>query len=247
MTDDAIAPHRLWVRICHWLLAASVLTLFVTGVLILAVHPRLYWGEAGNDMMPALIEIPISKNHQPDLYERTVTFDSVPGNVFTAARTYPIFNQNGWARSLHFLTAWGLVLVGILYVLWGLVTGHLRRDLLPKLKELSPVAQWRDATEHLRDRRESGRYGPPYGSVQKTAYSLVVLVALPLMLVTGLSMSPAVTATLPILLDLFGGYQSARTLHFFAFAFLLIFFVVHVLMVVASGFRQQLRAMTLGK
>lgn len=104
---------------------------------------------------------------------------------------------------------------------------------------------WRDASAHLRDQHVTS--GPPYGYVQKTVYSLVVLVALPLMLVTGISMSPAVTATFPFLLDIFGGYQSARTLHFIAFAFLLIFFLVHILMVGITGFGKQLRAMTWGK
>jgi thiosulfate reductase cytochrome b subunit len=245
-TSDAKVLHSGWVRIFHWMLATVVLLLFVTGVFILAVHPRLYWGEVGNDMMPALIEIPISNNHQPELYEAPIAF-ALPGEPFSAARTYPIFNQNGWARSLHFVTAWVLVLVGLLYVGYGLLTGHIRHNLIPKLKELSPVVQWRDATTHSRDRRNTSRVGPPYGYVQKTAYSLVVLVALPLMLVTGVSMSPAVTASFPFLLDIFGGYQSARTLHFFAFAFLLLFFLVHVVMVVLTGIRQQLRAMTWGK
>ena len=244
--NDAKVTHSVWVRICHWLLATFVLMLFVTGVFILAVHPRLYWGEAGNDMMSALIEIPISNNHQPELYEPPIAF-ALPGEPFSAARTYPIFNQNGWARSLHFLTAWGLVLIGLLYVGYGLLTGHIRHNLVPKLRELLPTAQWRDATAHLRDRRVTSHFGPPYGYVQKTAYSLVVLVVLPLMLVTGVSMSPAVTASFPFLLDIFGGYQSARTLHFFAFAFLLLFFLVHILMVVMTGFGQQLRAMTWGK
>jgi thiosulfate reductase cytochrome b subunit len=88
--------------------------------------------------------------------------------------------------------------------------------------------------------------GPPYGLLQKLAYSGVVFVALPLTVVTGLTMAPAVTAAFPALLDLFGGSQSARTLHFFAFAALVLFLIVHVVMVVLSGFTRQIRAMTIG-
>ena len=92
--------------------------------------------------------------------------------------------------------------------------------------------------------RASG--GPPYGPLQKLAYFAVVFLAFPLMVVTGLTMSPAVTAAYPVLLDIFGGSQSARTIHFFAFAALVLFLVVHVAMVVMTGFKRQMRVMTLG-
>jgi thiosulfate reductase cytochrome b subunit len=88
--------------------------------------------------------------------------------------------------------------------------------------------------------------GPPYGLLQKLAYTSVMLIILPLMVATGLTMSPAVTASYPFLLDVFGGYQTARTLHFFGFAALVLFLLVHVAMVIATGFGRQLRAMTLG-
>lgn len=89
--------------------------------------------------------------------------------------------------------------------------------------------------------------GPGYGLLQKCAYAAVVFLALPLMVVTGLTMAPAITATFPFLLDLFGGYQSARTIHFFSFVALILFLFVHVLMVVKSGFRRQMRGMTVGQ
>jgi len=245
----AARGHRRWVRTCHWLTALSFLTLVLTGILILAVHPRLYWGEAGNSLMPALLEFPLSNNHRPAQFEETVTFVDVPGAPISADRTYSIFNKNGWARSLHFLAAWILVAVGIMYFLLGGVSGHIWRDIVPRFKELAPSSLWRNIREHLKPEAKAGSAGggPPYGNVQKLAYALVVFVALPLMLITGLTMSPAVTATFPFLLDLFGGYQSARTVHFFAFSFLILFFVVHITMVVTTGFRNQMRAMILGK
>ena len=238
--------HRRWVRISHWTIVASFLTLVVTGILILMVHPRLYWGEVGNDLVPALIEIPISNNHQPEGWQQTTVFSSVPGSPVSADRTYSIFNENGWGRSLHFLAAWLLVATGLFYLFAGLFGGHLRRNILPAAKDLAPGALLNDAREHLRPRRDVGG-GPPYGAVQKMSYAGVVFFALPLMLLTGLTMSPAVTAAVPFLLDVFGGYQSARTIHFFGFLTLLLFLVVHVAMVFVTGAGRQLRAMTLGK
>ena len=237
--------HRSWVRICHWIAALSFVTLAFTGILILMVHPRLYWGEVGNDLTPALLEFPISNNHRPDELERTVTFAEYPGAPFSANRYYTIFNQNGWARSLHFLAAWFLVVVGSFYVIAGIITGHIWRNLLPRARELAPRTLWEDLKNHFRmqfGERGSGHYG----LLQKCAYASVVFIVLPFMVLTGLTMSPAIEAAYPILLDLFGGYQSARTLHFFGFAALLLFLLVHIVMVVLTGFRRQMRAMILG-
>lgn len=239
--------HRGWVRISHWVVALAFATLVVTGILILMVHPRLYWGEAGNDLMPALIELPISANHQPDKLERTTIFTEIAGQPTSAYRKFNQFNQNGWARSLHFLAGWFLVIAGFFYVLTGLFTGHIWRNLLPGLRELEPARLGQEFRKHLRFDFGGSGGGPPYGLMQKLSYSVVVLIALPLMLITGLTMAPAVTAGLPWLLDVFGGYQSARTVHFFGFAILVLFLLIHVALVIVTGFRRQLRAMVLGK
>jgi thiosulfate reductase cytochrome b subunit len=200
-----VPHHAVWVRVSHWIAAASVLTLAYTGVVILMAHPRLYWGAAGNDLTPALIELPISRNYQHGGWD---------GDV----RTYNIFNKNGWGRSLHFLAGWVLVVPGVLYVIAGVAGGHFRR-----------------------------RFGREYGVWQGRVYTLVVFVLAPLIVLTGLTMSPAVTAAAPILLTLFGGQQSARTIHFFVFVALALFVVGHVVMVVRSGFLRQMRAMTIGE
>ncbi len=238
--------HRRWVRNCHWIVVLSFFTLGITGVVILMAHPRLYWGEVGNDLMPALLEFPISNNHRPGEYEQAVSFSNLDHAPISANRTYLIFNQNSWGRSLHFLAAWFLVIAGLVYALAGIVSGHLSRDLLPSARELAPRAIWNDLKGHLRLQFGSAGGGPPYGILQRCAYASVAFIALPLMFVTGLAMSPAVTAAYPMLLDLFGGYQSARTVHFFGFAALVLFLVVHVAMVVLTGFRRQMRAMILG-
>ena len=239
--------HARWVRISHWILAASLLTLVISGFEILMVHPRLYWGDAGNDLTPALLELPISRNYKHGGWDKPKPFSRDATGPFTASRTYDIFNQNGWGRSLHFLAAWCLVLPGALYVLAGLLGGHFRSHFWPKAREFAPHLVWRDVVDHLHLQVPAAREGSQYGLLQKSAYSLVVFVAGPLMVSTGLTMSPAVTAAFPVLLRLFGGYQSARTIHFFTFGALLLFAVVHVAMVVKSGFRRQIRAMTVGE
>lgn len=239
--------HRRWVRISHWVIALSIITLGISGVFILAVHPRLYWGEVGNDLVPAILELPLSDNYRPESYERTVDFSAVSDSAFSANRNYDIFNQNGWARSLHFLAAWFLLFAGLYYVFAGIFSGHARRELLPKAGDFSISNLKQDVKEHLKPVSGSLAAGPPYGIVQRLSYGVVVFVALPLMIITGVTMAPAITAALPFLLDIFGGYQSARTVHFFSFALLLTFLLVHLAMVFVAGFGRQMRAMILGK
>jgi len=244
---DERQGHARWVRASHWIGAASLFVLAVTGVFILMVHPRLYWGEAGNDLMPALIELPISRNHQHGGWATPTPFFARPGGPVSASRTFEIFNQNGWGRSLHFLAAWCLVVPGVLYVMGGLAGGHFRTHLWPRSEELAPRAVWRSVVDHLRLRIPPATGGPRYNVLQKVAYSAVVFLAAPAMVLTGLAMSPAVGAAVPLLPRLFGGYQSARTIHFATFVLLVLFVVGHLVMVVASGFRRQMRAMTVGE
>ncbi len=243
----SVLRHARWVRISHWILTVSVLTLAVTGFVILMAHPRLYWGEAGNDLTPALIELPISRNHRHGGWDKPTPFFQAAAAPISASRTFDIFNQNGWGRSLHFLAAWCLVLPGAIYLLAGIFGGHFRSHIWPRSKDLAPRLIWGDVVDHLRLRIPPATGGPRYGLLQKCAYSLVIFVAAPLIVVTGLTMSPAVTAAFPFLLGLFGGYQSARTIHFFTFALLLLFVIVHLVMVVKSGLRRQIRAMTVGE
>jgi thiosulfate reductase cytochrome b subunit len=239
--------HRGWTRTSHWIIAASVLTLAVSGFMILMAHPRLYWGKVGNDLTPALVELPIGRNYRHDGWEAATPFFARAGSAASAVRTYDIFNQNGWARSLHFLAAWFLVVTGVTYLIAGIRTGHFRRHIVPHVRELAPRLLRADLISHLRMRIQPAHGGPPYGLLQKSAYFAVVFLALPMMFMTGLAMSPAITAAYPWLADMFGGSQSARTLHFCFFSVLVLFMVAHILMVVLSGFKAQMRAMIFGK
>src|SRR6266853_916000 len=134
--------------------------------------------------------------------------------------------HSGWGRYLHFLSAWACVLNGVLYGVSGLVTQHFRRDLLPSL--------------HASSETDS------YNVLQRIAYAAVVFVLFPLIIVSGLAMSPAITSVAPALVNVFGGQQSARTIHFFAASFLVLFFFVHIAMVCLAGFTNPVRAMITG-
>ena len=241
-----VQGHARWVRVCHAMVSVSLLTLAFSGFVILMAHPRLYWGNVGNDLTPALLELPVSRNYKQVTFSTPTPFFGSASGPVSASRTYDIFNENGWGRSLHFLGAWWLVVPGIGYLLIGLLNGHFRRAVWPRATEIRPQLVWRDVVDHARLRIPPATGGPRYGVLQKSSYAFVIFVAAPLITATGLAMSPAVTAAMPWLLSAFGGYQSARTIHFFTFAALLLFVVIHVAMVALSGFRRQIRGMTIG-
>jgi Thiosulfate reductase cytochrome B subunit (membrane anchoring protein) len=234
------------VRVSHWILTVSFVTLAFTGVVILMAHPRLYWGETGNDLTPALIELPISRNYKHGGWDQTIAFFQDAASPVTANRTYDIFNKNGWGRSLHFLAAWFLVAIGLVYLITGVLTRHFFKYILPRPAELTLKLLWNDFRDHLRLKIRSATGGPQYGLMQKSSYFVIVFLALPLTILSGLAMSPAIVAGYPILLLVFGGHQSARTIHFFAFILLMLFLFVHVAMIVKSGFKRQMRGMTIG-
>ena len=145
----------------------------------------------GNDLTPALFELPISRNHQHGGWEESTSFFQDEGSPVSANRTYEIFNQNGWGRRLHFLAAWFLVVPGVVYLLAGIFTAHFLRYFVPRSDELSFRLMWQDLKNHLRLRIRTATGRPQYGLLQKCAYCGVVFIALPMAVVTGLAMSPA--------------------------------------------------------
>jgi len=239
--------HRLWVRLTHWLISGAVLVLIYSGVTILMAHPRFYWGDAGNDLIKPLFEVPLGPNYHNIGFSPETPFFASPDGPVTANLLVAPWNQNSWARSLHFLAAWCFVTGLFAYLGFAFATGHARRILCPRRDELGRRNLWEDVRAHLRLPMPAAEPGPPYTILQKLAYTLVVFVALPLMFLTGLTMSPAITANYPILIAIFGGAQSARTIHFFVFVFLAIFLLIHLVMILLTGPLRQLRGMFLGK
>lgn len=247
LAEEQRAGHRRWIRVCHWSVAASIFILAFSGLVILMAHPRLYWGRVGNDLTPALVQLPISRNYKHNqLVQRTPFFQGSESPV-DAIRTNDIWTKNNWARSLHFLGAWVLVIFSGIYLGAGVASGHFRRHWIPRRRELTAKLLWLDVVNHLRLIIEPAGGGPPYGLLQKLSYSALFFVVLPLIIWTGLAMSPALNLGYPFLADALGGSQSARTVHFVCFCLFGLFIAVHVIMVMLSGFQRQMRAMTIGE
>lgn len=246
MADHAPNPprHRVWVKVSHWIITISFFLLAFTGFEMIMVHPRFYWGEAGNDLTPALFELPVSRNYRHGGWEATTPFFDSAGSPVSSSRTYDIFNYNGWGRSLHFLSGWFLVVTGLIYLITGFASGHFRRYL--HLRQFTPGAIWQDIRSHLRKQIKPPSGGPDYGILQRLSYLAVIFLLFPIIILSGMTMSPAITAAHPWLLTLFLGAQSARTIHFFASVALELFLVVHIVMIVLSGFTKQIRGMTTG-
>ena len=238
--------HSAWVKSTHWIGTISFLLLVFTGVEIIMVHPRFYWGEVGNDLTTALFELPVSRNYRHGGWENTTPFFANAGSPVSASRTYDIFNKNGWGRSLHFLSAWFLVITGLLYLITAIVSGHIKRHLLPRTSEMSFRLIARDIADHIRMKLAFVK-GPQYGLLQKISYITVLFFLFPVIILTGLTMSPAVAAACPFLLKIFFGAQSARTIHFFAAVLLVLFLIIHIVMIIRTGFKRHMRAMTFGK
>jgi thiosulfate reductase cytochrome b subunit len=236
--------HKRWVKGTHFIITLSFLALSVSGYVILMAHPRLYWGKAGNDLTPALFELPISRNYHHNGWEKSVPFRHLTGSQVSAARTYDIFNENGWGRSTHFLAAWFLFVAGLIYFVAGFFSGHFRHNLAPGRGEFRLKLLWADFVSHF---RKQSYHSGKYGLLQKVTYLWVILFLFPVVILTGFTMSPAITASYPFLLKIFFGHQSARTIHFFSASLLVLFLLVHLVMVARSGFKRNLWAITFGK
>ncbi len=227
----ATLRHSALVRVTHWITTLCFFALLITGAEIVISHPRFYWGETGNDLTPTLFKLPIPASR----------------NLVPTGYGYVMPDQNGWSRYLHFQAAWVVVLTGLLYVIFGLVTGHFRKSLLPGASDFS----WRGFStaiaSHLRFERPGEAEAWSYNFLQRITYLFVIFVLFPLVIWTGLAMSPAFVSAIPEAVDVLGGQQSARTLHFFVSLALVLFLVIHVVMIFVAGFWSRMRAMITGR
>jgi thiosulfate reductase cytochrome b subunit len=205
--------------------------LLITGAEIVISHPRFYWGETGNVLTQPWFKIPIPSSR----------------SLVPTGYGYVMPDQNGWSRYLHFQAAWVVVLTGLLYVIAMFFTGHLRKDLLPGGGGLSWPSFSKEVTSHLRFRRPNAAEAWSYNLLQRISYLFVIFVLFPLVIWTGLAMSPAFVSAVPAAVNLLGGQQSARTLHFFVSLALVLFVLVHVVMVFVAGFWSRMRAMITGR
>ena len=217
----AAAPrHSALVRVTHWINALSFLGLLVSGFGILLAHPRFYWGETGGIGTPSLFDLPLP---------------------------FMLGGPSGWGRYLHFQSAWLCVLNGLLYVASSVAGRHFRDDLLPPAAGLAWPSVRQSLASHLRLARPAAAEARTYNVLQRLAYLAVIVLLFPLLVWTGLAMSPAVTSVFPALVNTLGGHQCARTIHFFAAIAAVLFVLVHLVMIWRAGFLRRTGAMITGR
>jgi thiosulfate reductase cytochrome b subunit len=157
-----------------------------------------------------------------------------------------MIGHSGWGRYLHFLSAWVCVLTGLVYALFGLLSHHFGKNLLPAKGDLAWGRIWRMVWHDMQLKRPSEEEALTYNVLQRLAYLAVVFVLFPLVILSGLAMSPAIASVVPVLRSGFGGQQSARTIHFFVALALVLFLCVHIAMVWLAGFTDRVRSMITG-
>jgi len=200
--------HALSTRIWHWINALSLVVLFMSGLNISNAHRYLYWGEWGFAPEQAWLHV-----------ARFPGWATIPGYYSLAS-----------ARDWHVLFAWVFGLSLLLFLIAALLNGHFRRDIMARRKEWRPAAIRADLAAHLHLRFEGGRYN----LLQKTSYALVIFLLLPLMVLTGMAMSPGMDAAWPFLSQMFAGRQSARSIHFIVAWALFAFAMLHVVLVLLN-------------
>jgi thiosulfate reductase cytochrome b subunit len=269
LAEDDVAPPRrrakgpliyrqsIWTRLTHWTWVVCLFFLFFTGLNIFNARPQLYIGqESGFEYSNTIFQI--GQVRQDDSWRGFTEifghrFDThgvlgVSGSearpeyrAFPSWLTIPSFYDLGTARVVHFFFGWVFVTTMLIWFIASAINGHLRRDLVPRTTDVTGLPQ--DILDHATFRFHHTR---SYSPLQKLAYLAVFVVLFPLVIGTGLTMSPGMDAAWPWLLDLFGGRQTARTIHFITMLLLVLFFVVHVLMVVLAGPINELRSMITG-
>lgn len=263
-SGDLIARHPLLIRLCHWSLVTAIFMLLMSGLNILNTHPALYWGEDGHKGMRPVIGVEMT-DISKDRAVSTLTvgpyrFDSTGIFGFPRETSFgrfpflvsphfmlPASIELGRGRAYHFFAAWLLVATGSLYMIFNIVSGRLRKTLLPSADQLTRRAIWADLKMHCRLGRHHGVEAIRYNLLQKIAYLTIMILVIPAMILTGLTMSTAFTAAFPELFIIFGGRQSARLIHFIGAILILVFVIVHIFQLFVAGFANEMRSMITGK
>jgi thiosulfate reductase cytochrome b subunit len=251
-----IYKHRLVTRITHWINVVCITFLILSGLQIFNAHPALYIGEASDFANPVLaMTARLGENGQP-VGETTIlgaTFDTtgvlglstndgrLEARGFPAWITVPSYRDLATGRRWHFFFGWLFVINGAVYLAASLANRHWR-DLVPSWTELAGIG--RSIVDHVRLRFHHGR---DYNVLQKVTYLGLVAVVLPLVVLTGLTMSPGMDAAFPFLTEVFGGRQTARTIHFVCASLIVLFILIHLVMVLISGVLNNVRSMITGR
>jgi thiosulfate reductase cytochrome b subunit len=257
-----IYRHSGIVRITHWINVLCLTFLLLSGLQIFNAHPALYWGQYGANNDPSVLSIDAQEDGETikgitRIGPFAVTTTGVLGasqsdgeltaRAFPDWLTIPSYQDLATGRRWHFFFAWLFVINALVYLSYGIAVGHFRRDLTPTSDQITPRHLAQEIADHVRLRFPKGEEARRYNALQKLAYLAVIFILLPLMIATGLTMSPGFDAIAPWLLDVFGGRQSARTIHFVTASLIVAFVIVHLAMVVLSGPFNNLRSMITGR
>ena len=205
--ETSSSVHSYNVRICHWINLVACVYLLWSGVHIFLDFPELYWGHTGYRDYPAVFR----------LADWGLSWEEAGA-----------LGDRRWGRNYHFTVAWVFLINGLVYVGWNLYTAHFRNRMLPARDERTVAHVARGTARSFALAITQACPNGSYGTLQKTSYLILIFVFVPLMILTGIAQSPGFTAAVPALLDLFGGRQSARTLHTIGTVALVLFVVVHV-------------------
>jgi len=233
-TASAVAGglrHSLVVRVTHWISAIACFALLFSGAGIVTAHPRFYWGEVGTLKDPPAFTLPVPSSRK----------------LVPTRYGFVLPDYNGGFRKLHFEAAWALVLTGLVYASTSLWTGHFKRDLFPERQHTNWRALREAVLKGFARARADGSGSESYNAAQRFAYLTVIFVLAPLLVWTGLALSPAFDAAFPAGVAALGGRQTARTLHLLVSGSLLVFVVGHIAMVILAGFKDRMRAMITGR
>jgi thiosulfate reductase cytochrome b subunit len=258
---EVIYRHRLWVRLAHWLNALCLLVLLMSGLEIFNAHTELYWGAQGFESFPKVLTMHAARTISGRAVGLTTVFGHsfittglfglspfhghLANRGFPAWITLPSWQDLATGRRWHFFFAWLFVLNGLGYVLWSLFSRHISKDLVPTWADWRGIG--RSILDHALLRHPTGEAAKRYNVLQRLAYLIVMFILLPLMVLTGMTMSPGLDAAFPQLLWVFDGRQSARTIHFCVAGLIVLFFVVHIVEVILAGPLNELRSMITGR
>ena len=244
---------KLPVRIWHWVNAFTIFVMLMSGATIFNAHPRLYWGDYGANFDHAWLVIG-RRGQEGFVYvaglEIPTTgflgFTEYSNKAIPPLLTIPNYYSLAEGRQWHLFFAWVLAISLTAYLIYLLLSKRLQNDLSLKSEEWKFSHLWRDIKQHARLRLPTGEAARAYNPLQKLAYLGVILILTPVVILTGMTMSPTLNAALPWLLDLFGGRQSARSIHFLCAIGFCAFILIHILMVVLAGPLNELRSMITG-
>ena len=255
---EIIDRHTMVVRATHWINVVCMTLLLLSGLQIFNAHPMLYWGQKGDDFDRPFVSIGADDWRKPHpegvtrIGPLTLTTTGVFGVSNGEVRAYPGWltlpsSRNlGVGRRWHFLMAWIFVINGLVYLISNALNGHFKRDLAPTREQLRPGHIWKDIVDHIKLKHPVGEEAKHYNVLQKLAYLGVILLII-LMVLTGLTMSPGVDAVFPFLLNLFGGRQSARTIHWICANLIVLFVIIHVIEVFIAGVFNEVGSMITGR